>query len=479
MRPLAPVATALAILATATIAPAAAHGAPPWSAPQPAAGASAISPPPALAVGATGAGLLAAPEAVPFSLTPRSSPYRLVGVSATGTTTDRGLVPGGDLATAPVVYGRSRVVLVRRRLVGPARSGGPARVRLTASFGTTGQPASGTERELAQFSSSTGGGVPVAAAADDRGDVAVAWVESPSLETARVRLAIRRPNGRFGAPSTIRVGYAIDAITVAWGSGGDLVVAFNRRLIGRERRQAGSRGVLEARVRRAGASLGSVQRIGPSRGRDRLSAAVAPNGRMVIAWGTNDPGEEVNEPYEVRAAVRPAGPRRFRAAQLLDDGSAASTPGGTFGRVVARMAADGRATVAYTARRLEGGRFVHPVRVAGTDAAARFTASQLLAPEGALGDLAVRADGTAVATWTAPPAEAEFDNPSVGDVQATVRPAGADAFGPTEVVTTGEHATEPRLAFIAGGAPLLAYAAVEQQSSPTRFALRVTRRAAP
>ncbi len=480
MRLLAPVATALAVLATAAIAPAAAHGAPPWSAPQTTAGASATFPPPALAVGTTGAGLLAAPQAVPFSATPRAQPYRLVGVTPAGATVDRGLLPGGELATAPVVYGRSRVLLVRRRIVVPARAGRPARVRLTASLGTTGRPASGAERELARFSSFSGSRSPVAAAADDRGDVAVAWVEGSSFEEARVRLAIRRPNGRFGAPSTIRVGYAIDAVAVAWGAGGDLVVAFNRYLTGRERREAGSRAVLEARVRRAGASLGSVQRVGPSRGRDRLSAAVAPNGRMVIAWGTHDPGEEVNEPYEVRAAVRPAGPRRFRAPQLLDDGGDASTPGGTFGRVVAQMAADGRATVAYTARRLEAGRFVHPVRVATTDAAARFTAPQTLAPEGALGDLAVRADGAAVATWTAQPAAAELDDPSAGDVLAAVRPAGFEAFGPTEVVTTGERAVEPRLAFIGGGAPFLAYAAVEQQpSSPTRFGLRVTRRAAP
>jgi len=471
-------ATALAVL-TALVAPAAAGAAPPWSVPETPAGGDAVFAPPALAVGASGAGLLAAAEAVPFSATRRFAPFRLIGIRADGTTADRGRLTGGELATAPVAYGRTRVVLVRRSIVAPGGPGRAARVRLSASFGTITRPAAGTLRTLADVRS-VGGLGPVAAAASPRGDVAVAWVEGPSLSSSRVRLAVRRPNGTFGAASTIRAGYAIDAVSVAWGEGGDLLVAFNRVLTGRERREAGSRAVLEARVRRAGASLGPVQRVGPSRGRDRLSTAVAPNGRMVVAWGTNDPGEEVNEPYEVRAAVRPAGPRRFRAPQLLDDGSGAAEPGGTFGRVVARMARDGRATVAFTARRREAGGFVHPVRVATTGAAARFGAAQELSPEGALGDLAVRPDGAAVATWTARAAGADIDDPSVGDVLAAVRPPGADAFGPAESATALDRAMEPRLAFVGGGVPLLAYVAIgEGSASPTRFALRVSRRAVP
>ncbi len=471
MRSLFRLATAVAVLAPLAAASAPdAHAAAPWTPAQTAAGATPVFGPPALALGASGRGLLVAREAA--SPVPRRfEPFELLRVAPSGATADVGRT-GGALTAGPVVFGRRRVVLVQARSVRPGSRTGTRqrlpRVRLTASFGTTDRPLAGRERTLAAFRSPGGTSFPLAAAANERGDVAVAWVEGGGFvggrfEDSRLRLAVRRPNRGFSAPVTVARGYAIAAVSLAWGSGGDLVVAHNRQFLGRERRVAGARGAIEARVQRAGGALGPAQRIGPSRGSDRLSAAVAPNGRMVVAWGTNDPGEEVNEPFEVRAALRPAGPRLFRAPQLLDDGGGATDPGGVFGRVVARMAADGTATVAFTARRPATGpepareRFVHPVLVATTVGGVRFGAPQQLAPEGALGDLAVAPDGTALAVWTAPTPGTEVVDPALGDVAAAVRPAGAPAFGPAEAVAAGEAASDPRVALTPDGGALAAW----------------------
>lgn len=119
-----------------------------------------------------------------------------------------------------------------------------------------------------------------------------------------------------------------------------------------------------------------------------------------MTWGEQDAGEEVSQPWTVRAAVRPAGPRSFRQATILDEG----VPNlGHRGGVHVATAPDGTATVLWSSTAEMPGAFnsAWPVRSATTDASARFAEPQQLDDSGAASDVAVADDGTAYATWSA------------------------------------------------------------------------------
>jgi hypothetical protein len=223
-------------------------------------------------------------------------------------------------------------------------------------------------------------------------------------------------------------------------------VAFTRRPISRGR-ETGARRV-SARFRRAGHRFGAVQDIGPNAGSARLAAAVAPNGRGYVAWGTQDLGEEANQPFHVHAAVKPAGPRPFRAATLLDPGGGLERPVGT---VSIAVAPDASATVAWSGVRVTrigtDLRFSYPVRAAATDPAGRFGAAQHVAGgNGATGGVALDATGAATVVWTAM-TPGELAAPTA--VLAARRPPGATVFGPAETVTDhppGVAAAPPAIA---------------------------------
>jgi hypothetical protein len=61
-----------------------------------------------------------------------------------------------------------------------------------------------------------------------------------------------------------------------------------------------------------------VRPLGPAKGRGQVVAAVAPNGRAVVAWGTYDEGIEVNSALRTREGRAQVvwGTRRPPAAQL-------------------------------------------------------------------------------------------------------------------------------------------------------------------
>jgi hypothetical protein len=150
----------------------------------------------------------------------------------------------------------------------------------------------------------------------------VAWVElrarASSAGVYRVRVARGRGDRGFGRPQTLASWPSpgiedSPAVTVAYGAGGDLLVAFTvtRRDGRRDRR------LVAARVRRPGGAFGRAIVLGPRQACPQLTAAAAPDGRMVVAWASQDCGEGAERPLVVRAAVRPAG-RRFGRAQLLD-----------------------------------------------------------------------------------------------------------------------------------------------------------------
>lgn len=460
-------AAATALLLTA---PPAATAAAPWASPSSVAAGTRVTDGPTLAFGGGGSGLLTVATNGRFGDDASVSRFRALTVTPSGRTIDRGTLPDA-LAVPPLVFGRDRVVLVRERVLRRATSQRLGRVRLSASFGTTRRPA-GRPRTLGELTSAS---LPTAvAAANDRGEVAVAWIEGATFEDVRVRLALRRPNRGFDAPVTVARGVAIADVAVGLGAGGDLVVAWNRAPA--TGRRGVPRAMLEARVRRAGGRLGSARRLGPSRGVDRIGAAVAPNGRMVVAWATNDPGEEVNEPVEVRAAIRPAGARGFAAAQLLDGGAPV---GPTTGRVLARVASDGRATVAFSAlRRGPGGRgTVRPVLAASAGSNGRFAVPRALAPDGTLSSLVVAPNGTATAAWTDFVDDDEGD-PTIGPVSAAVRRAGATEFGPAEAVSAPETGLLPALALPPAGVTTVAWV-TDPFGSASGARVRLSRRSGP
>jgi hypothetical protein len=219
-----------------------------------------------------------------------------------------------------------------------------------------------------------------AMAVNGEGVVAVAWTEATKGIDGRVRLAVRRAGGLFTPTVTIASG-AVGRPTGGTASGRGVAVAVDGRgeVVAAYQRGRGRTRTIEARLLRR--RLGRSQTLGPQRGLVDLSAAMAPNGRAVVAWGSQDVGEEANEPHSVYAAVRPAGASRFSAAQVLDAGGPAIRPEGT---VALAVAGDGSAIVAWSSpqgRYPEG--IQHIVRVATAGPRGRFATPRELAPSGA------------------------------------------------------------------------------------------------
>jgi hypothetical protein len=167
---------------------------------------------------------------------------------------------------------------------------------------------------------------------------------------------------------------------------------------------------------------------------------MAHGGRAVVAWDSQDVGEEANEAYRVYAAVRSAGSARFGAAQLLDPGGPAiRSPG----RVALGLGRDGSAVVAWSSPRGSfAGGISSAVRVASAGPRGRFGLQRELAPSGAVGEVAVGAGGAALVVWSQLAPEEE-----PVDVIAALRPGGASAFGAPEAVSPSERAHDPSVAF--------------------------------
>jgi hypothetical protein len=341
--------------------------------------------------------------------------------------------PAGTLAARPEVYGRDRVVLLRRRDSKRRAGTSVQRSRLDASFGTIDQPLGGRSRRVITFPTIAGSDEGVALDASDRGEIAVAWVEvhggQDTPETARVRVALGRANRGFDRPRTLATGglptMDSQSVAVAYGAGGDLLVAYSTA-----RRSIPSRPAIAARVRRAGGSFGPAQELGPRQPLTRLVAATARDGRMVVAWGSQDAGEEASRPWVVRAAVRPAGRARFGRDQLLD-------PGGINlrvpGRVALGMSPDGRATVAWSNVRGDFAAPRYPVRAASTGPTGGFGPVTQLADNGAAQDVAAGADGTALVAWgSLIPGE---DESGFAPLFATIRAPSSAGFGAPEQIS--------------------------------------------
>jgi hypothetical protein len=359
------------------------------------------------------------------------------------------------LVAAPVAYGAGRAAFLRQS---PRdRDFGPT-LTLGVSLGdVAGNP--GRFRVLSRRA------VPdsAAIAANDAGVVAVAWTEATTGVDGRVRLAVRRSGRRFSPAVTVASG-AVGRPTGGTVSGHGVAVAVDGRgqVAVAYQRERGRARTIESRLLRR--RLGRPQTLGPQRGLVELSAAATPGGRAVVAWDSQDVGEEANEAYRVYAAVRSAGAARFGVAQALDLGGPAIRPNG---RATLAVGPDGSAVIAWSSPRGGGS---SAVRVAAAGPRGRFGAMRELAPNGAVGDVAVGARGAAIVVWSQVAGEEE-----PLDVIAALRPAGASDFGPPEPASPRERASYPAAAFDPRtGQPVVVWSAMPAGSSGQ--VLRMARR---
>ena len=149
------------------------------------------------------------------------------------------------------------------------RSPPARRVRLSVAFGSADGPSLGTARSVAVDDVAF---VPRLAVGSD-GSGLLAWIARASGARRVVKVSLRAPGGRFGAPSIISGTGRANTITAAVGPQGQRVVAFERG------------GRLLARYRTANGSWGPIQDLGAvARGTDnQLAALITSGGRAMIA----------------------------------------------------------------------------------------------------------------------------------------------------------------------------------------------------
>jgi hypothetical protein len=148
-----------------------------------------------------------------------------------------------------------------------------------------------------------------AIASNNSGDVAVAYLQRTRKGARReVTLAIRKRGGKLGKPRIVMGHGRANAVTVAVGRNGDVLVAWEKE------------GRVEARFQRHGQSLGPVKRIGSAKKLGtQLRSAVSADGQAWIAWRAQAVTEGGgNGPFSLKLAVSHAHGRGFRTPLLLD-----------------------------------------------------------------------------------------------------------------------------------------------------------------
>ena len=372
-----------------------------------------------------------------------------IGANAPGGARGASLLPGAtsfgperglpSATTQVVPYAqRSIAALLRTDLDAAGR-----RVRLAVAFGSADGPSLGTARTVATDDVAF---VPSLAMGSD-GSGLLAWIARASGNRRVVKVSLRSPGGRFGAPSIIVGTGRANSIVAAVGARGERVVAFERS------------GRLLARYRAPGHNWGSIQDLGAvAAGTDNELAALVNGGRTTIV----DVHRQLSEggttgPLIVDAWVRAVGASRFGSVQRLESGAqVASSPPALVplesrSALLAWLGNDpaSQSTPGGPGRR---------VNVSIMGANARFGAAQpLSAPGEAATSVGAASNGDrAIVSWVrlAPTSDTS------GQVLASVRIGGA--FGPAEVVSPPENAslTAPGFAATggAGGTPFVAWA---------------------
>ena len=100
--------------------------------------------------------------------------------------------------------------------------------------------------------------------------------------------------------------------------------------------------MIKFRIRRPGRGFGGAHVLGDRQPLTTLVAASNRLGQIVVAWGSQDSGEEASRPWVVRAAVRPG--VSFGPVVVLDPGGARDFAPGALAATMSD--ADSAATVA-------------------------------------------------------------------------------------------------------------------------------------
>lgn len=154
-------------------------------------------------------------------------------------------------------------------------------------------------------------------------------------------------------------------------------------------------------------TYGRAIELGPIKEMTELSAAVLPSGDATVIWGTQDAGEQADEPWRVRVAtVR--GERVTR--QVLDPGSVDRPTGAP--AIVARP--DGRLVAVWSS--VEGYDDRRIVAAVSDTRGVFNDDRQRLDGGGSGNQIAVGPDGTVLATWSA------------GSVESAILSPGATRF---------------------------------------------------
>jgi hypothetical protein len=385
------------VLAALLAVPAAANAAPPWIEPLTVPGSEQANPfSVGLSLGSGERGTLGfAINPQPLLVdSPQSAAVSGVGRGAPGN--PRSLAPY-DLAAPPVAYANIRSILALQRTLDRDRAVKRVAVSLASLPGAVGAPrvldASVKLRDVA-----------VAANAD--GAAAIVWTEDRGFSGRRANndrlyLSLRPVGGRFGRPSILVGSGKLSSVSVAYGSNGQLLVAFERQAIGSDGSPGPRR--VQARYRTRGGGFGVIDDLGAERGVTQIVTAVAANGRAYVAWGTQDAGIEANEPFEVRAATRASRGTRFRDAVALDRGRGRSVdrPRGRLSIAIDRSGAD--AVLGFDGLADGGAAFgtLHPVLVSSTGRRGNFGLPERVpGANGAVGGIVVNPGGEATVVWT-------------------------------------------------------------------------------
>jgi hypothetical protein len=413
MRRIAAIFVFLALSATA--APATASGAS-WSAPVNVSRPALQVENPFIGYGADGVGLAAWFQGAAVG----PSGLRVASQAGSGSFGPEKTVP--ESLTVSAVYGIDQVLFTGGKEVFRR---GRSHARLQLAFGRT-DGSIGRPRTIGTFET-FGSSVAV----NDTGQIAVAYIQTVRGRHRTAKLFLSRGR-RLGRPRVVSHRGGVNAVTVAVGPRGDIIVAWERG------------GRIEARVRRFGRPLGRVVQVG--RGAKlgtRLRAAVTPTGRAWIAWSSQSASSGGDTgPFSLRTALsalpfRGVEIRRFGRPRLLDRYDRGVPEEATFDLA---FAGDGSGVVAWSS--FDGQNFrARLASVNRTGRLARFTTLSQPGYDAVMNDLAT-SGGEAIVAWSRLDAVGEL---GTAVLAGYVRDGGA--YGGEEQVSTGDRARKPAVAF--------------------------------
>jgi hypothetical protein len=266
---------------------------------------------------------------------------------------------------------------------------------------------------------------PLAAAVNDRGQIAMAYVRTVNGRRRAVKLFVSRGRN-LGRGQIVSPRGGVNSMTVAVGPRGDIVVAWERD------------GRIEARIRRPHHHLGRIIAVGRgARYHTQLRAAVSRSGRTWLAWTSQRLSEGGdNGPFQLVTAVSRARGSHFQRARVLDRYDRRASDEASFALAIGLK---DNGVVAWSS--FDGQNF--RARLATIDLGGRASITTLSQPgyDAAVGNLARGPRGDTVVVWARLDAVGELgDVVFAGDVFPDLAYAGE------ERVSAGDRARKPAVA---------------------------------